>query len=344
MSVQYSVPHRGSKSSNAVVKLVLQRPNKQLKSIQKQLCASAKDLASQLSKISTLVDEVQLQLLREGERTRGEENDVSEMQKDWRAISKLHTTYLKDLRTMAVSGPVTIDDFLCEFTDYMCSASDTIEMKREEAQKYSNHLLSETKQTNDGMRNFISLAQNVRGFRACWADSNSYSISVDSKCASIIEKLESITNVRPSNDVAAMLDNVSFPGVESASMTILPSQYATQLYKLLEGERTSKVETLRKQSDATPVNVLSVFLGVCLMLIKDLNAVDEAIQCHTGNRQLGVLKAKLGIVYSSYSSMSDALKVFSRVLAGVTPNDSKSRDGKPMERFKKWCILLLKRD
>lgn len=29
-----------------------------------------------------------------------------------------------------------------------------------------------------------------------------------------------------------MLENVSFPGVESASMTLLPAPFATQLYKV----------------------------------------------------------------------------------------------------------------
>jgi len=141
-----------------------------------------------------------------------------------------------------------------------------------------------------------------------------------------------------------MLENVSFPGVESASMTLLPTPFATQLYKLLEGDRTSKVENLwGKPSDTAPVNVLGILLSVCAMLSKDLNAVDSAIQCHAGNGQLGPLKAKLGIVYTSYSSLSDALNAFAHALSGVSPND-RSKDRRPLARLKRWCILLLKRN
>jgi len=341
---QHQVASFGSHghSKMPLVKLVFRQSDKQLKSIQKQLCASAKGLANQLSKITAMVDEVH-DILDDAASTKDHESDAAELLQDWKGIKKSYAAYLKEIRTLAVCGPTTISDFLCEFTEYMCSANDDIEVKREEAQIYSRHLLAESKQTNDGMRNFISLAQEVRKFRALWSASPSYTAVVDAKCASIFEKLESITNVRPSNDLALMLDNVSFPGVESASMTLLPTPWATQLYKLLEGDRTSKVESLRdRTNDARCVNVLGIFLSVCSMLSKDLNAVDNAIQCHAGNGQSGVLKSKLGIVYASYSSLSDALKEFAYVLSGVSTKDLKAHDRRPLARFKRWCILLLK--
>lgn len=106
------VPRRGvfiGKSSHPVVKLVFQQSNKQLKTIQKQLCASAKDLASQLSKISVLVDEVHFQLLKDGERTRGNNSDVAEMLRDWKAISKVF--YLNYVLFILTTNVVPLDSF-----------------------------------------------------------------------------------------------------------------------------------------------------------------------------------------------------------------------------------------
>ncbi len=81
-------PRRGGFGShvlNSLVKLVLQQSDKQLESIHKQLCVSAKNLASQLLQISTLMDEICVAL----KKTKPDEQGENvKMARDWKDISK----------------------------------------------------------------------------------------------------------------------------------------------------------------------------------------------------------------------------------------------------------------
>jgi len=220
---------------------------------------------------------------------------------------------------------------LYEFSGYMCSAEENVDLKREEARLYSERMVDESKQPSEGMKIFARLSRKISEFRIRWSNAGLLSSEVETKSVVILERLEGVTNRRPTNELTNMLDNVSFPGVVSASMSLLPLPWANQLFKLLEGDMTSKVESLRgKPTVVRPLNVLSNFLGVCRMLSKDLNAVDKSLSKLSGEGQLGDrdLKAKLGIVFMSYSSFSDALKSFANVLSGA----SSSATSRPQAR------------
>lgn len=76
---------------SSLVKLVLQQSDKQLESIHKHLCASAKDLAGQLTSISTLMREITatLKVLKPDPK-----DDRVEMARDWAEISRVRQRFV----------------------------------------------------------------------------------------------------------------------------------------------------------------------------------------------------------------------------------------------------------
>ncbi|KLO13438.1 hypothetical protein SCHPADRAFT_940360 [Schizopora paradoxa] len=312
-----SLGHRrrgfGSHVMSSLVKLVLQQSDKQLESIHKHLCASAKELAGQLTSISTLMREIATALkvlkpqVEDGERVR--------MANDWTEISKEYSSCLDGIRSPAVSGATKINDFLCEFSGYMFSAEEHVDLKREEARIYSEacSMSKESMQTSEWLKIIRRLPRRIGDFRIRWSRAGMLPSDVDAKSVIILEKLESIINKRPTTDLSNMLDNLSFPGVVYTSIGILTPPWATQLFKA-KGDVTSKVEGDGRTTVSRPFNVLGGFLDVNGMLTEKL----------LGQSNSGDLKAKLGIVFMLYSSFSDALKCFANVLSGL-PSSSSSR-------------------
>lgn len=154
-----------------MVKLVLQQSDKQLESIHKQLSTSAMGLASQLTSISTIMNEISAAFK---ESKPDEQGDRAKMARDWKDISKasysllcilffliLNVEFRNTLRVCSKYAPQPfpepqlstvrindmfdyckcyeryITDFLGEFSGYMCSAEENVNLKREEARLYS---------------------------------------------------------------------------------------------------------------------------------------------------------------------------------------------------------------
>ncbi len=96
----------------------------------------------------------------------------------------------------------------------MCSAEENVDLKREEARLYSevnilsfDHLnrssfrlqrmVDESKQPSEGMKIFARLSRRISEFRIRWSGAGLLSSEVETKSVVILERLEGITNRRP---------------------------------------------------------------------------------------------------------------------------------------------------
>lgn len=119
------------------MKLVLQQSDKQLESIHRQLCTSAKDLASQLKAISTMMDEISTALKSMKTDDHGDHVKIALV---WEGISKVmyfacsvvvvrpipdrfeqeYAACLVEIRSLAVSGSTIINGAQTFYTQSVC--------------------------------------------------------------------------------------------------------------------------------------------------------------------------------------------------------------------------------